>query len=432
MEQQIKTLIAQVATLNEKYDAIKRLNGENFNIFSILDMERKEVETHSKFIYELLNPNGSHGQGELFLQLFLSSVLNLPGEDVLDVKREDLTRYVGRNRRIDFVIKSEEHQIGIEMKIDAGDQEEQLKDYKKELEKRCNSTQKPKLYYLTLTGYEAGEKSTKGKLKVEEDYTLISFETDILNWLEECIEKSATIPSLREGLIHYSNLIKKLTNRLPKEMEEEMERLIRDPKDVEAMQKIAEEYPRLWAKKEKAFWEALREALEERDNLYGFEYLDCYNIWSDEDGKILSEDKVLETIENTYKKPNWVGFALKKNYNNGALIWLTIDTHSEKGILLGAQFFDTKEKSLEPQGKLRDICIEIGLKWTIEKKNIYKPSQQNIRFYRKDQKEPSYDLFDDKKFKEYVKGLSDEVIALVEHFRRSEQEIIKIIETEQA
>ena len=431
MEQQIKTLIAQVATLNEKYDAIKRLNGENFNIFSILDMERKEVETHSKFIYELLNPNGSHGQGELFLQLFLSSVLNLPGEDVLDVKREDLTRYVGRNRRIDFVIKSEEHQIGIEMKIDAGDQEGQLKDYKEELEERCNSIQKPKLYYLTLTGYEAGEKSTKGKLKVEEDYTLISFETDILNWLEECIEKSATIPSLREGLIHYRNLIKKLTNRLPKEMEEEMERLIRDPKDVEAMQKIAEEYPRLWAKKEKAFWEALREALEERDNLYGFEYLDYYTIWSDEDGKILSEDEVLRRIEENSKKDHHIGFELENKLNDEVAIYLTIRDFQD-GVELGVEFYIKQEPIPLKHNELFQICNAAGLKKIWKEKNKWKPSEHNIRFYRKSQKKPSYDLFDDKKFKEYVKGLSDEVIALVEHFRRSEQEIIKIIETEQA
>ncbi len=432
MEQQIKTLIAQVATLNEKYDAIKRLNGENFNIFSILDMERKEVETHSKFIYELLNPNGSHGQGELFLQLFLSSVLNLPDEDACAVKREDLTRYIESNRRIDFVIESKEHQIGIEMKIDAGDQEGQLKDYKKELEKRCKGTQKPKLYYLTLTGYEAGEKSTEGKLKAEKDYTLISFETDILNWLEECIEKSATIPSLREGLVHYRNLIKKLTNKLPREMEEEMERLIRDPKDVEAMQKIAEEYPRLWAKKEKAFWEALREALEESKQLRGFEYLDKYDIWFDKAGKILPEDKVLETIENKYKKDNWVGFGLKKEYTDATYSVLTIDTHVEKGVLLGVEFYVKEEPIPLKNSELFKICDAVDLEYNLYEANMYKPSKHNIRFYRKKQKEPSYDLFDDKKFKEYVMGLSDEVIALVEYFVKREKEIIEIIETAQA
>ena len=431
MEQQIKTLIAQVATLNEKYDAIKRLNGENFNIFSILDMERKEVDTHSKFIYELLNPNGSHGQGELFLQLFLSSVLNLPDENVCAVKREDLTRYAGRNRRIDFVIESKEHQIGIEMKIDARDQEAQLKDYKKELEKRCKGTQKPKLYYLTLTGYEAGEKSTEGKLKAEKDYTLISFETDILNWLEECIEKSATIPSLREGLVHYRNLIKKLTNKLPKEMEEEMERLIRDPKDVEAMQKIAEEYPRLWAKKEKAFWEALREALEESKQLRGFEYFDWYGIWSDEDGKIFPDDKVLETIENESKKDHRIGFELEKKLNDEVAIYLTIRDFKD-GVELGVEFNFKKELIPLKNSELSQICNTAGLKKIWKENNKWKPSEHNIRFYRKSQKEPSYDLFDDKKFKECVMGLSDEVIALVEHFVGREQEIIEIIETEHA
>ena len=46
--------------------------GSDFNIFSILDMERDEVGTHSKFIYELINPYGRHYQKTLFADLFLN------------------------------------------------------------------------------------------------------------------------------------------------------------------------------------------------------------------------------------------------------------------------------------------------------------------------------------------------------------------------
>jgi hypothetical protein len=43
----------------------------HFNIFQVLRIERKEEKLPSRFIAALLNPNGSHSQGQLFLNLFL-------------------------------------------------------------------------------------------------------------------------------------------------------------------------------------------------------------------------------------------------------------------------------------------------------------------------------------------------------------------------
>jgi hypothetical protein len=70
-----ENLINQVKVINEKHETIKSINGENFNIFSILKIEKKEVNTHSYFIYDLLNPKGSHNQGDKFLRIFLKQIL---------------------------------------------------------------------------------------------------------------------------------------------------------------------------------------------------------------------------------------------------------------------------------------------------------------------------------------------------------------------
>ena len=56
----IDQLLGSVTEIRKDHEQHANANGENFNIFSILKMRRKEVETHSRFIYELLNPNGSH------------------------------------------------------------------------------------------------------------------------------------------------------------------------------------------------------------------------------------------------------------------------------------------------------------------------------------------------------------------------------------
>ena len=72
-----------------------RLRGEQFNIFKVCGIDHYELQ-HSKIIAELLNPQGSHGQGCLYLKLFLETYRsNLVMTDfdtrVFSVKREERT-----------------------------------------------------------------------------------------------------------------------------------------------------------------------------------------------------------------------------------------------------------------------------------------------------------------------------------------------------
>ena len=65
------TLLHQVSTISKKYEEIKKITGEDFNIFKVLKVERKEVQTHSAFLSELLNSDGTHGLQDYFLNIFL-------------------------------------------------------------------------------------------------------------------------------------------------------------------------------------------------------------------------------------------------------------------------------------------------------------------------------------------------------------------------
>ena len=67
----IKTLLHNTSRIVKHQEEIKALRGENFNIFSILKMESKENATHSAFLGELLNPDGSHLLKNIFLKHFL-------------------------------------------------------------------------------------------------------------------------------------------------------------------------------------------------------------------------------------------------------------------------------------------------------------------------------------------------------------------------
>lgn len=71
----LQNLLYQVNAINKKYEKIAEITGENFNIFNILGLTTNEVRTHSAFIAELLNPNGSHGCKHIFLKLFIEEVI---------------------------------------------------------------------------------------------------------------------------------------------------------------------------------------------------------------------------------------------------------------------------------------------------------------------------------------------------------------------
>ncbi len=432
MKTKIESIIAQVVKINEKYDAIKKFDGENFNIFSILNMERNEVETHSRFIYELLNPNGTHNQGDIFLNLFIENILKLTDYKKVKIpKREDLT---SKNRRIDFTIETESYQIGIEMKIDAPDQEGQLLDYYEELKSRCSNNQKYKLYYLTLSGYQAEESSTRDKLRADKDYILISFESDILNWIDACIEKSATIPTLREGLVHYRNLIRKITNSLPNAMEREMEDIIRNSKDAKAMQVIVDAYARIWAKKEKEFWEKLWIDIENKSKEYDFIVTDYLNIWYDENGEKNYEDYIIDELEGVRnKKYDYAGFALIKRYTNKASVMLEIiKVNLENSIALGISFYGKKDINLEipiMNGQLDSICKSIEFIEEEDNKR-WRNINERIIFYSKYGTEPTYKLFDNDEFGVYIEIVSKEVMSSIKSLVDNEDKMQKSLSEE--
>lgn len=304
-------LLERIKSINDKYDEINKINGINFNIFSILNMERKEVKTHSNFIYELLNPDGLHSKGDVFLKLFFENVLDLNYDTlstVSQVVQEDIT---ANKRKIDFTIETSKYQIGIEMKIDAKDQLHQLYDYYYELEnraKRKKKQQNVKLFYLTLDGKEPNEKSiTKDNSKIESSkYKLISFNLHIINWIEECIRESATNTTIREALVQYLNLVNKITNNSnSKGRKKDMANLFSNSENLkiflEAENDVIETKIELQCK----FWNTLIKKL--NSEKLPFEFFD------DNNSKNIKEAK--EAIEKYYKNK-------KNNRGYGYILYL--------------------------------------------------------------------------------------------------------------
>ncbi|HOY16690.1 MAG TPA: PD-(D/E)XK nuclease family protein [Haliscomenobacter sp.] len=227
-QHEIGQILNEVQTISDSYERVAEVTGENFNIFSILQMESDEVATHSRFIAELLNRKGRHGQKDKFLCNFIK--LFAVDSNINTAKSQVTVEYhigkveIEKGGRIDILIKDDEDNvIMIENKIYAGEQYNQLLRY-------YNAFPKGKLLYLTLFGDDSSQESSKGI------YNNISYENDIITWLEECKKDAVNVPILRETISQYINLLKKLTHQnLNKKMNQDIiSRILKDKKSLTA------------------------------------------------------------------------------------------------------------------------------------------------------------------------------------------------------
>lgn len=222
----IEFMLAQISDISKKYDLIYQKTGGYFNIFDIANMESDEIKI-CRVIYELLNPKGSHYQGDCYLRLFVKYVLKL---DITELEYKTVRvfrEYVVLNdRRIDLVIETESRFIPIEVKIYARDQQKQCFDY-------CNHKNNFKLFYLTLNGRAPSPESAKDLTPIYDssqiiigyqEVSQISFETEIIIWLNKCLGQQETIKiaPIREVMLQLIATIRKLTNQMEEGIEMEI------------------------------------------------------------------------------------------------------------------------------------------------------------------------------------------------------------------
>ena len=266
MEEKIKDIVNQVLLISQKEKILKQekfKRGDCFNIFEIMRAQHDEVTTHSAMLASLLNPNGSHGAGCAFLDLFMEHVVTplVKGEssngnsfsfDMANSKTKveyqigDKTNDFEEGGRIDILIENENSTkaIIIENKIYAGDQKKQLYRYYKFAEKYGPGNYI--LLYLTLDGHEPSEESIKSDSKTLEknkDFYCISYADDIAKWIGSCREKAAARPVVRETMTQYLDLILKLTNQnMENTTKEELVKYLAKRENYDAAFKIHEVY----------------------------------------------------------------------------------------------------------------------------------------------------------------------------------------------
>lgn len=183
----LENIINRISPLLKEQKEKEETEFNAYNILYVLRIWDKEVTLHSRFLADMLNPNGYHGYGNKFLELFVNRLsesgcaCKINSEDdicVIDEKGID-----GQKRLDIYISDKKKNTIIIENKIYASDQPNQILDYFTFGKKEATFL----LLYLTLFGTEPNI-SSKGELKSKEHFFCISYRDFIIPWLDKCEE----------------------------------------------------------------------------------------------------------------------------------------------------------------------------------------------------------------------------------------------------
>lgn len=286
----IETMMSEILKIKNKYTEEYKRSGVEYNIFKVIRKPSDEVHLHTKIIADLLNPKSSHGLKTLPLKLFFENCLNNRN---LEVKADDkftvsAEKSVGDLGRIDILIACERFCIAIENKFNAMDQPSQLWRYYQYLEnekQQKNKKFQTHLIYLTIDGCEAKDESLnpppkeKGVPLKHYNYGRISYEANIINWLEQLVlelekEESKKIWVL-EPLKQYINLIKgEVGISLSKDEDDEILGVIKKKENLKSALEIYKSFPMAMESIRKDIFKSLKEKLKSKSKMVVHDAID--------------------------------------------------------------------------------------------------------------------------------------------------------------
>lgn len=190
---------------------IKFRDKSKYNVLTASGLHLNE-NAHSKIISSLVNPKEKHNQKDTFLKLFLEEIPNIDSNTFIEDDVIVTYQKKANKRFIDLAIEFTKSNsiVIIENKFLAEDQPNQLFDYYKFGKENYKNVY---LLYLTINGHQPSENSIKkGDEKlITNQYTCISYEKNIINWLEKCIENSES--NIKENIQIYIKAIRVAINR---------------------------------------------------------------------------------------------------------------------------------------------------------------------------------------------------------------------------
>ena len=215
---EMNNFFVNMKNLSSKMNELKIKTPGTMNVAEIMIRHHLENQ-HSNIIAFLVNPSEIHNHpeyGYLFLNMLKEKGLGIEGKEIYKVFRENST---DEFRRMDIFIETDSDFIIIENKINAGDQENQIKDYVEYVKKHYEVSNNVFVCYLTKFGVEPSEKSiTKEQLNIlrkNNQFVSLSYSDDVLNWLNE-LKVKENEDVLKSGIIQYIDVVKEISNKREK------------------------------------------------------------------------------------------------------------------------------------------------------------------------------------------------------------------------
>ena len=214
--EKLESMLKQIKFLSDKLEA-KKLRGNNdYNLFLALLDINDEVRLHSRFIYSLLDTSSPHYQKELFLGLFIKAC----GLDDFGLNLQTAKVYK-EYENIDIYITDGTKHIILENKINAGDQEAQIKRYIKTVQKENDGEAEIYVLFLSPDKHEPSNYSLDGlkisNSKILDEYgnevakfKAISYKEEIMKWLGSCLDEAGNLANLAAVISQYKNVIEKI------------------------------------------------------------------------------------------------------------------------------------------------------------------------------------------------------------------------------
>lgn len=187
-----------------------RLHAPTFNIFKILHLEGRADEIHTPLLASLLNPQGEHGQGHLFLNAFIQAMAlsheYFPVPDGEIDKQQWFVaahKYIGRGT-LDIVLSSPamSYQLVIRNRIYTDDEDSGLQRYLTWLEDNRDYYRQQALVFLTPTGEEVEHLDPHS-------YFTASYRGQIAEALRKALP-GISAAHLRETILQYLDIVRKI------------------------------------------------------------------------------------------------------------------------------------------------------------------------------------------------------------------------------
>lgn len=213
---ELRQFFATVSDLVKQAEAkqhrLDKKEATGFNIFDFIEPGENRL---SDILKSLLDPQGGHGQSDLFLRLFFKQLgLRLDAGLTKDatVQREAHTHRNKNPLRSMDVLVDAGTLVAIENKKDAPDQPNQVKDYLSHLDAEAQARKvEAALIYLTPTGKAPEPKSLPANEAKQQEACgrlhLWSYQKELRAWLESC-HRECKADKIRHFLKDFISYIK--------------------------------------------------------------------------------------------------------------------------------------------------------------------------------------------------------------------------------